>query len=365
MQYAIYFLIIILGILFVNNRLVTGILLVVDWILFAFSRGNADYIEYLRIYNSSKVFFAFNSGAEFGYQILCVLFRDILHMSYNNFRLVISTVALLIVYCTIKRHTKNYAFVMALFTAFPLLISIVQIRNWISFAIIFGSIHYLESERISDNVKFIVCVMAAGTIHITSLFYLLLLLCKIKDEDKLIKGVLAWCITGHFFVLPVGRRIIEMSGHLEIYFSRATKTHTQYLMLAVLVVLFCLSIQSRRCLQEYYQKMYFGKDWPQRANSNMRYADMTVKISIISFIIWPFISYSLEVMRFVRYLMLFEYILVSIPVKLKQNRVYICKALMCTLAFWFLYFFCARKGLFDTVFTAGLEDNSIIQYWFQ
>ena len=74
MQYAVWIFLIILGFLFVKNRGVAAAILIFDWILFAFNRGNADYIPYLQIFNHAKISATVDFISESGWQFLCVLF---------------------------------------------------------------------------------------------------------------------------------------------------------------------------------------------------------------------------------------------------------------------------------------------------
>ena len=55
MQYFILGILIILGLIFTKSKGISAGLFFIDWVLFAFNRGNADYKNYMINYQSSKM----------------------------------------------------------------------------------------------------------------------------------------------------------------------------------------------------------------------------------------------------------------------------------------------------------------------
>lgn len=371
MEYIIVGLAVILGLLFPRNRFVSFFLLVIDWVLFAFSTGNADWLAYQAIYRDSawsiKTVHGFYGNIEIGFQILCSFCRDILHLDYVMFRGVILTLTLMLFFFTIKRYTRNTAMVLSLFTIFPLLISGVQIRSWIAFCIVFWAIRYLEADTIKGMGIYVAWVFLAMSVQVSSIAYLLFLLCKFNDEKRLRRIIAIWCIVGRFFVLELAYRITSVRTHL-IQYLNATSIVTQIMMLIIMITIYVLAVVSRKLLRQRQDALiYQGYELAAYERKQIVFADMTVKISIVIIATWPFTAVTIEIIRFVRYVLILGYVTCSILSgrrKIFDLNVALLKICITILSISLLIYFCCRGEFMEIVFLPGFRDNSMMQFLF-
>src|SRR5699024_6560718 len=87
-----------------------------------------------------------------------------------------------LVFSTINRYSPNIQFVYFFYMLYPLFMDAVQMRNYLAFSLVAFSIRYLIEDFKYKRTKYIIFVLLASTIHITSLMYLLLLLTTLKNR---------------------------------------------------------------------------------------------------------------------------------------------------------------------------------------
>lgn len=369
MQYILYFVLVLCGLIFVRNRFLEGTLLVLDILLIGFIHGGVDYPVYRLIYEQANFSYIAGGDIEIGFLYLCAFSRDVLHFSFETFYFIIGTASILLIYSVARRYTKNRAMFLALFSLFPLLISIIQIRNLLSFSIVFWGVGYLESylenKKIANLIKYGVCVLVAATIHTSALYFFVFYLFLIKDDKKLFSIVLVWCVAGRFLILPIGLRIAHNFVRYTVYLRDLRGIMTQICSFAVLVVNYILARMMYSCV-----KLYVNRHREQRLSKyderSIQFAQLVMKINIIAFTSWPFFALTLETMRFVRYLMLFNYILYSIPTRMRANvrLQYLLRFGISIMACFFMWFYGIHGILVNTVFLPIFESNQFFRLFY-
>ena len=358
MQYAVWIFLIILGFLFVKNRGVAAAILIFDWILFAFNRGNADYIPYFQIFNHAKISASVDFISESGWQFLCVLSRDFFHMGYESFRAFVSTIALIILFCGAIHFTKNIALFMALFNVFPMLLFIVQIRSFLAFAIVFFGIRFLEKKNTPNVIAYILLVILATTIHTSSLFYLLFLIVVYIDNSKLTKAVLIWCIAGIAIVLPLFTRFSGVFGKYSKYLKGEVSTFSKICILILMIGLHYSVYQSHRLIHQSVSEN------EKKSNRAVIFSDISLGISTLSFVMLPIMYYiSIEAMRYVRYISVIDYVIVSLTsYKLHSKRAHFIQLFILAIAAASCWYWQMSGDFMNTVFKSCMENNSVLQF---
>ncbi|BBH27391.1 hypothetical protein SG0102_23250 [Intestinibaculum porci] len=164
------------------------------WILIAFSSGLADEGIYLARYNNYKVF---TGSTEPGYSLLMVVFNN-LGASFENYKMIISAVEVLLIMSTINELTVNKNFVLAMYMIFPLCMDAVQMRFTLGLSIVIFALRYLNElycknkmrGNLPPSIRYIICVVLATCFHSINILYLLLLLAKKIERRKIIIAVL-------------------------------------------------------------------------------------------------------------------------------------------------------------------------------
>lgn len=187
------------------------------WILAGWNTFNADFSNYEVRYNIN-----YYSGLEVGYQILCQIFYK-LGFSYQGMRITLYFICLAILFHTIKKYTRDPNFAIICYFIFPFFLDVVQTRNMIVSVILVYSLKYLIKDGWKNTLKFIICILLAGSFHVAGYYYLLFLIAKIIKKKK---TYLLFCVFSTFFGI-----IAVYSGFLEkiLFILIKRKRTLQYL----------------------------------------------------------------------------------------------------------------------------------------
>lgn len=360
MQYFIWIFLILLGFVFVKNRYVAALLFIFDWIIFSFNRGNADYIPYMQIFNQAQISMGFDFISESGWQLLCVFSRDFLHIGYEGFRILVSTIALILLYRGAIHYTRNIALFLALFNVFPVFLCVVQLENFLAFSVVFYGLRFLEKKKVSNLLVYVLFVLLATTIHLSSLFYILFLLAVYIDNSKLTKIVFIWCIVGIGLVIPLFAKF-SIFGKYSIYLKGELSLFSKICILVLLTGLHLSVLIAHLIIKK---SPLTGNN---HANRAIAFSELALRISTLGFMMLPIMYYvSIEAMRFNRYITIIDYVLISLPnSKLDLKRVFFIRLLMLAIAIASCWYWQMGNNFLNTVFKSCLENNSIIKFLFQ
>lgn len=371
MQYFLFFLLVLGGIIIKRNRLYSYVVLFVDWLLFAFARGQADFDAYQRWYALSSMTPLQQNllrDTEIGYQFISAVFRDVLHVDFEFFWAFFAAASLIALFNVIKRYTKCTTFVLALFSVFPFFICAVQMRSWLSIVIVLIGMRHLEGTKIVEYVKYAVYVVIASTIHFSSLFFLVFLVFKFIDEKKLFLVATIWCLAGSSLGILLLGRLSDLSGFVKKYvqvYTGGTSIITSIAMLLLLAGLFYVSLEGREVIRTHYSR---SRESDINVSQNMEreyiYSELATKMCLCAFFIWPFTLLTLETIRFVRFFVIIVYIQSSIavsyrsPYRIKQSFIKIANPIISIVL---MYVFSVSGILFKTVFYPILNNNIVIE----
>ncbi len=176
MGLIIYGILCLLGFLRRKSKILTFAMLSIMWIIYSLNTYTGDYYNYEHVYNSILNGYLFHEFEPL-YTILMIIFRS-LGFSFTQFRMVLGTIFIILLYKTIKCYTDSVPFVLSIYMVFPFLFFVSVLRAGIASLIIAYSIKYLIKPDRRSTLKFIILIFLAATIHFTSLFYLSLLLAR-------------------------------------------------------------------------------------------------------------------------------------------------------------------------------------------
>lgn len=179
--YFLFFLIAITGILFHRSKIVYALLAIYIFIVMALNSYNPDYNSYYLIFENPS-----SAQEEIGYKWLCAIGSK-MGLSYDQFHGIIVVLSLILLMKGIKKLVKkdsgrNNNFALASYMFFPMMLDVVLFRSFISGCIIIYSLHYLYEKKCW---KYVIGVLLASLVHISSLFFLGLLLARRIDQNKL------------------------------------------------------------------------------------------------------------------------------------------------------------------------------------
>ncbi|WP_264544630.1 MULTISPECIES: EpsG family protein [Flavobacterium] len=257
-----------LAFFFKRSKIILLILFVFMWLLFGWNYSNADRRMYTEMYSVSisKIEFLKFEG---GYSFLMFCSRY-LGLSLQEFLIIVSGIVLLFIFRFFYIFSNVPAFVGLCFLWFFFPLEYVVLRNFIAFSIVLqGFISVFRNEKYYRE-KFVLCVLLASTIHISSLMYLIFLLAFKENEIK-IKTIVFWVI-GLLTIVLVSHDLIFRI--LSIYSKDKVIFYTTSLSL----FLFYSSIQIANL---WIVKYFLKSDDVNGTTSDKRLNIMIVNINIV------------------------------------------------------------------------------------
>lgn len=186
----IFLFLIILGLIFRKNKIVFYLIFVFACILFGWNYENRDYDNYVLRYDNADQ--GLIMSGEIGFSILCRI-GNYFYLSFEQFRAAIAICCYFIFSHIISKHTKYPAFVGALYLLCFFILDVTQIRNFVAFIIIlFAFTKYLTPVYNKRNaILYTFLIIAATTIHLTSIFFLSFLLIYRDVNWKLVLSLVS------------------------------------------------------------------------------------------------------------------------------------------------------------------------------
>jgi hypothetical protein len=122
-----------------------------------------------------------NPSFEPGYQLL-VSWASFLGLDYGAFHFVMTAGALVLIGKTILDLCDLPGLAAFAYLCFPFIWDVTQVRNFYAMALILFSMRYLLVEQRASPAKYALTILLAAMFHITSAFYLLFLLARIRNR---------------------------------------------------------------------------------------------------------------------------------------------------------------------------------------
>nr|WP_281247596.1 EpsG family protein [Haemophilus paracuniculus] len=183
-----------LGFIFKRNCLVKYLLISYIFILMAFNTYNADFENYQNMYN------AIGNGTyggwitDFGYVALVNLGNSF-GLTYADFLIVYFGVTALLLLKIVNKYSAYPNAVLSLILLYPLFINIIQLRSFLALLIIVYALQYLTERNFKNIAKFITAIVLATSLHLSSIFFGILLIFFIRNRVYiLILGILAFIL---------------------------------------------------------------------------------------------------------------------------------------------------------------------------
>ncbi|WP_284036359.1 EpsG family protein [Neobacillus sp. 114] len=312
MFYAASLLLIILGVLVKNSKVLLYVSFLFLLLLFGGNTDNPDRLGYLNNYISlskGKPLYDF----EFGFQLLNKLGLS-LGLSYNILQFTIATIGLLLIVNTIKYYRANISFVFILYLIYPFFIDVVQIRNFLAMSfIIYGSRFIISTQK--NYLKYTIFVLLASAFHVTSLFYLFGLLTALKDNKKTMYTIIIASILSVFFI-PIILQILNgfiPSEKITAYFFTETSLFTKCMVLVYFLTSILLVLISRNIiLNSNNENICDQNNKLSKTLINVIDPNAILKLNIICLLTLYFVMNNLDFIRLYRNIFVINYLLFAV-----------------------------------------------------
>ena len=172
-----------------NSRPVFAINLLFMWSVATFCYGIADEGIYISRYTNPDMWIG---TTEFGFKTLINLCH-FFNVDYVGFKGVVFAICLLCIGSTVFRFSKYPNIILMLYFLCPFPLNVAQIRNFIANSIMIYYFRYIMQETKSKHVlwkfdsndlKFILGIIIAATMHTAALLWLVLLFARKFDTKK-------------------------------------------------------------------------------------------------------------------------------------------------------------------------------------
>lgn len=342
--FLLYILLCVSGFLVKKSKILTVVIFSYAWVLIGWNYDNSDYSTYQNIYIDSIFYLGF---VDIGYLFLCEMF-DFLGCDYASFRIITSGIVMIIYVYILLKYASFSSCVASCYLAFIFILDVTQIRNLIAFSFVFLGFSILLFGSKKVKLKYILCVLLASTIHISSIFYLVFFDINRKKYN------IYWF--GLFFiteVLIVKTLPILFGGYVESKFKDYTfETSLLTIFLASLVQFFNV----------YY--IYIVGKSREIKHSNINYIDSFYNLNLLLLFMIPFYFDSLTYMRIFRNIAVLNFLYITNILSLHKSNNYVR---MITFIVYASYFFLLMNLMhnFENIFIPVFEYNNFMDLFYK
>ncbi|MDE6059147.1 MAG: EpsG family protein [Clostridia bacterium] len=234
-----------------KSNMLYAVAFVVIFILMAFNYNGPDIGTYIATYklvgNAVDLSNALDSTyMEFGYTFLMFCGSKI-GLDFFAFRIILTFACLALLHSTIRYYKVNPNFIVGLYMVYLFFFDTIQLRNCLTQFIILFATRYLFQKSGLSILKYIGCIIIAGSIHTLSFVYLVLLLTRFSNKKifyQILFGIATIMFIGCVLLQPFLPQILTAISQLlnrgSGYFTTTVRMNCWVVLALHLVTLFPL-----------------------------------------------------------------------------------------------------------------------------
>ncbi len=328
-----------------RGKLLSYMLLFFMWILFWGSYDNADYLNYKSLYEYVSYSGVGYSTSQSGF-IMMIKFISKLGLEYHHFLMVLSFIGIYLITETAKKYTDKPQLVYILYFIYPFLLDVVQVKHFFAMAIITYCFRYLEQEGAKNNIKFIVGVLIASSIHSISILFLPLLFIKKMKLKKLGLLVMIALVLGiplaysNIFQL-IAAKLVGLQ-RIESYFLNRARFGflIQFLIQGII-----------------FSMIHYSRIILERRKESNQFIELIYRTNLYLIMLFPLYIINGTFERGFRMIMILNYIVISklFTTSGKKDKVMMLFVIFLIVFSLFLYYIFIHYS--ETVFFPILENN--------
>lgn len=178
------------------------------WLIGGWNTDNGDFSNYEEMYSNDFLAMTLSSTPDYGFFLILEFFNNI-GFTLIQARIIIYLVFILTLGITALKLCKRPLLVFFLYFVISFFRDVITLRNTVAMIFLIIGILFLLSDNIKyRKLKYSICVLLASSIHITFLFYFVLLIYDFKINIKIYT-------LGAVVLSLLGKPILEM---LSSYF---------------------------------------------------------------------------------------------------------------------------------------------------
>ena len=221
------------------------LMLIMMFFLMAYQTWNADMAAYKRMFDSITLNNLEMTDPAFS---LLIIFSKQMNLDYFGFVKIVTVLGLVLITVVFRKYSVCPALVLALYFIFTYSAETIQLRAFLSEAILYSLIARVVQEEYFNLRLFLLLLLIAFVFHGFSLIFFSLLLIKyVKDRKKilvislLIGGGLTFSfnVLARFPILAIRRRIlIYFDKQRQVVSSRALVFVLIFIMITIALLIF-------------------------------------------------------------------------------------------------------------------------------
>lgn len=145
---------------------------------------NPDSIIYMNAYNSSSFY---DKDVGFG---AMMYISKLAKLTYNQFKLIVSIIGLLLIHFTAKRIVKNEFLFFLLYFIYPFFFDVVQVRNFLAMSLFLFSIPFILKGGKINILLSLFFILVAASFQKIALVYLPVVFLSRIHKKHILQGVL-------------------------------------------------------------------------------------------------------------------------------------------------------------------------------
>lgn len=353
-----------------NTKIGFYVLLIWMWILFSFNTNSADYDMYKGYYELGRAYSSHYEGIEILYKVSNNI-GAFLNLTFQQFKMVYSAIALTLLAISIKRLTSNFSFALGCYFIFPFLLDVVQIRHFMASIIILFAITVLKDNDKKSYVKYYVLNFIAIGFHNISMFFLILPLLKYISIKKLSISVVLINVFEILLIIFGGLELIASNflseQKYQAYFLSGRWQNNFSVMIMYAIIQFICTVLFLIVAKRYWNNI---RKYDESINdkfseiTSYRY-ELILKLNIFSMIVFPFYYYLMELTRIFRVILPMNWCIAanSLSVKSTYNNLYL-KLFTIFVIFILFIFLILNMGIFEKTVISIMRYNSFTQLLF-
>lgn len=274
---------------------------------------------------------------------------NFLGLDFYQFKVIITIIALVLIFYALKDETTNLYYVMLMYTISFVFMDSQVLRNFLAMSVLLFSIRYLKDIQNKKNLfKAILCIIIATGIHKSFMIYSILLLLVLKKE-KSFRWIIAFLGISLLGITIVNGKIPFLDGILQyIDFgnrSLAFETRTKFGGIPVILIhLYTIFIIKNLC--ERLKNRY--------TEEQLNFYNTVYFIDICMITILPLLLLNLDFYRLIKNVTLLNYAVLANAFSSYKNTsskfvVFISTAILAI--GWFIFETNIYSNMEDVVFT--------------
>lgn len=307
-----------LGLCFVlqKSKIVTLVSAGYMWFITSFCTNPADITTYIRRYT---MYTKIEEQTEYGFNVVVSTFNA-MGVDYQTFMCIVYAFIIIVICWFILSNTTRPAMAFGLYAACTFTIDMVQMRNTLGFVMVLIGIHLLMNlkRKWLATLLYVVMVLLGTSFHAANIAFLLLLIPFYFD---LIQNFVITAVA--LLVLPIltsselltrlsslfvgQEKALQISRRINRFEEISAQRITFIVLVSAALVIFLLLVVKYNLRKPMFRTL---EDY-QAVAAPVRRVDMILNMQLIMLSVIPFISWTLDIYRNPRYMLMVGFVGVS------------------------------------------------------